>query len=52
MGRLLTKKGHDVAFAEDGQEFLKIIEDSAAKPFDVVLIDRHMPKLEGPAATR
>ena len=52
MGRLLGKKGHKVSFAEDGEEFIKVMEDSVANAFDVVLIDRHMPKLDGPDATR
>ena len=79
MGRLLTKKGHTVAFAEDGEEFLKAMQakggavtaSAAMVPsssgglsptgsaaldgfahFDVILIDRHMPKLEGPEAIR
>ena len=52
MGRVLTKKGHAVSFAEDGEEFLKVMENSPANAFDVVLIDRHMPKLDGPEATR
>ena len=52
MGRVLTKKGHAVSFAEDGEEFLKVMENSPANAFDVVLIDRHMPKLDGPDATR
>ena len=72
---MLTKKGHKVAFAVDGEDFLKVMrvddggEDAvgggcggalhltasskqAFAAFDVVLIDRHMPKLEGPEAIR
>ena len=52
MGRLLSKKGHTVSFAEDGEEFMGVLEDRIGNPFDVVLIDRHMPKLDGPTATR
>ena len=63
MSRLLATKGHRVSFAADGEEFLKVMQ-STLKPlgrssspqafaqFDVVLIDRHMPKMEGPEAIR
>ena len=72
MGRVLIKKGHTVAFAEDGEEFMKAIQSTggdtkeasgkasggtapsapAFVQFDLVLIDRHMPKLDGPDATK
>ena len=63
MGRLLMKKGHRVSFAEDGEDFIRTVctatkvissvaEVGAFAVFDVVLVDRHMPKLEGPEATR
>ena len=63
MSRLLATKGHRVSLAADGEEFLKVMQ-SAVQPanrfaspkvfvhFDVVLIDRHMPKLEGPEAIK
>ena len=52
MGRLLSKKGHTVSFAEDGKQFMEVVGGRIGNPFDVVLIDLHMPKLDGPTATR
>ncbi|MBQ7187849.1 MAG: amino acid permease [Kiritimatiellae bacterium] len=37
----------EVALARDGQEALKILETSDAKPFDIVLTDMWMPNLDG-----
>ena len=42
--RLLEKHGHRVAFARNGREAL---EQIAAQAFDVVLMDVHMPELDG-----
>lgn len=42
--RLLTGRGHQVRVAEDGVEAVKLF---ANEPFDVVLMDLHMPNLDG-----
>src|ERR1700722_738419 len=44
MGRQLTRAGHDVTFAHDGQEALDLLE---TRQFDVVLSDMKMPRLDG-----
>lgn len=46
---LLTKAGHQVKLAENGQQALDILRDQA---FDVVLMDVQMPILDGLIATR
>ncbi|NKB55729.1 MAG: PAS domain S-box protein [Alphaproteobacteria bacterium] len=47
---LLAKQGHKVFTAENGQEALKrIAEDD---PYDIVLMDRHMPVMDGIEATK
>jgi len=42
--RLLTARGHQVRLAEDGVEAVNLF---TAEPFDVVLMDLHMPNLDG-----
>lgn len=47
---LLAKLGHKVFSAENGQEALnRIAEDD---PYDIVLMDRHMPVMDGIEATK
>ena len=46
----LSKLGHRVVVANDGREALAAID--AEDPFDVVLMDRHMPVMDGIEATR
>ncbi|MDN3521686.1 response regulator [Halomonas ramblicola] len=46
---LLTQRGHDVELACNGVEALEAI---AREAFDVVLMDIHMPVMDGLAATR
>jgi two-component system sensor histidine kinase/response regulator len=42
--QLLVRRGHRVRLASDGREALSI---SAAEAFDVLLLDVHMPELDG-----
>ncbi|MDQ7743623.1 ATP-binding protein [Hydrogenophaga pseudoflava] len=48
MNILLEKMGHEATFCENGQEALQLL---AREPFDVVLLDYHMPVLDGMATT-
>lgn len=48
MSILLEKMGHEATFCENGQEALQLL---AREPFDVVLLDYHMPVLDGLATT-
>jgi signal transduction histidine kinase/FixJ family two-component response regulator/HPt (histidine-containing phosphotransfer) domain-containing protein len=48
MSILLQKMGHDATFCENGEEALQLL---ASLPFDVVLLDYHMPLLDGLATT-
>ena len=48
MSILLRKMGHDATFCENGEEALQLL---ASLPFDVVLLDYHMPLLDGLATT-
>lgn len=46
---MLTRRGHRVVAVDDG---LQAIDAVAAQEFDVVLMDRHMPIMDGIDATR
>ncbi len=46
---LLGQLGHQVSFAEDGQQALDLVR---RRRFDLVLMDVHMPVMDGIAATR
>ena len=48
MNILLEKMGHDAVFCENGQEALQLLQRES---FDVVLLDYHMPVLDGLATT-
>jgi signal transduction histidine kinase/ABC-type amino acid transport substrate-binding protein len=47
---MINKLGHKLVAAENGQEALEKI--ATEDPFDVVLMDRHMPVMDGIEATR
>jgi CheY-like chemotaxis protein len=49
MSILLEKMGHEAAFCENGREALELVR---TQPFDVVLMDLHMPEMDGLSATR
>ncbi len=50
--RMLSRAGHEVVDAVDGEAAIACIEAATEAPFDAVLMDRHMPRLDGIAATR
>lgn len=52
MTSALNRVGHVVQIADNGQTGLNAVMESAAQPFDVILMDIHMPVMDGIAATR
>jgi CheY-like chemotaxis protein len=49
VGKFLEHEGFDVTFVNDGR---RAVEAVAARSFDLVLMDCHMPELDGYAATQ
>jgi two-component system, sensor histidine kinase len=49
LAAMVTHLGHEARFAHDGRAALQAVQDDA---FDLVLMDLHMPELDGLAATR
>jgi signal transduction histidine kinase/ActR/RegA family two-component response regulator len=47
--KILEKSGHTVITAKDGQEAVEVLD---AGPFDLVLMDMMMPRMDGLTATR
>ncbi len=53
MAALLENLGHEAHFTANGQEALQAVQHRhGAPPFDIVLMDLHMPVQDGVAATR
>jgi len=49
MSVLLARLGHESSFAENGRQALELVE---GQDFDLILMDIHMPELDGLDATR
>ena len=49
---LMERLGHRVSLALDGREALEQVRQREASPFDLVLMDVHMPNMDGLASTR
>ncbi len=54
---MLEKEGHDVVHVENGLEAIDMLtssmaSDNAVAPFDMILMDVHMPEMDGMQATQ
>jgi PAS domain S-box-containing protein len=48
--RLLERQGHSVTVANNGRHALTVLEESAFRAFDLVLMDVQMPEMDGLSA--
>ena len=49
---LLERDGHTVHIAVNGAAVLASLEENTSTPFDIILMDLHMPEMDGFEATR
>ncbi len=48
LGKILQRGGHEIVTVENGVEALRVLEESSGgKSYDVVILDLHMPVLDG-----
>ena len=50
--RMLEMKGARVVVAQNGQEAVDLVEDAEGETFDAILMDIHMPVMDGITATK
>jgi two-component system, sensor histidine kinase and response regulator len=51
--KILTRVGHHVTSVENGLQALRALENNdEASAFDIILMDRHMPQMDGIEATK
>ncbi|MEO0619183.1 MAG: response regulator [Pseudomonadota bacterium] len=54
--RVIERLGHDVVHVENGQEAVEAVSqmqsDDEVSPFDLILMDLHMPEMDGITATQ
>ena len=52
LAAMIEIDGHQVTFAENGLQAVQAMHAMSTPPFDLVLMDLHMPELDGIGATR
>jgi CheY-like chemotaxis protein len=52
LAAMIAMGGHQVTFAENGSQAVAAVRAGSARPFDLVLMDLHMPELDGIGAAR
>lgn len=49
---LLEREGHEVVVAQNGEEAIEVFSKAEPDRFDLILMDMHMPKVDGLTAAR